>query len=94
MALTRDTFGFAMKATSIVINGNRQSIFKDPKTDSGTKKSAKGLLRVEHEDGRFVLYDEQTEEQEKLGLLEEVYVDGKFTKWQSFDTIKETLAKN
>lgn len=42
---TRDTFGFAVKATYTEVNGQGIAIFKDPKTDS-KKKSAKGLLCV------------------------------------------------
>jgi nicotinamide phosphoribosyltransferase len=43
---TRDTFGFAMKATNVVIEGEEKAIFKDPKTDNGLKKSLKGRIRV------------------------------------------------
>jgi nicotinamide phosphoribosyltransferase len=50
---TRDTFGFAMKATYVELldkNLNSETvgreIFKDPITDDGTKKSATGLLQV------------------------------------------------
>jgi nicotinamide phosphoribosyltransferase len=42
---TRDTLGYAMKATSVVIKGERKMIFKEPKTDSN-KKSQKGLTKV------------------------------------------------
>ena len=38
---TRDTFGFAMKATYVELNGEGREIFKDPITDDGVKKSAK-----------------------------------------------------
>jgi nicotinamide phosphoribosyltransferase len=46
---TRDTFGFAIKATYGEVNGQPRDIFKDPKTDSavgGSKKSHKGLLAL------------------------------------------------
>jgi nicotinamide phosphoribosyltransferase len=45
---TRDTFGFAMKATFGVVNTEDREIFKDPKTNKGafSKKSAKGLIAV------------------------------------------------
>lgn len=44
---TRDTFGFAMKATYGIVNGQGFNIYKDPITDSDKmKKSATGLLRV------------------------------------------------
>jgi nicotinamide phosphoribosyltransferase len=39
--LTRDTFGFAVKATWGQVNGVGRELFKDPITDSGVKKSAK-----------------------------------------------------
>lgn len=42
--VTRDTFGFAIKATYAEINGVPTPLFKDPKTDNGIKKSAKGLI--------------------------------------------------
>jgi len=74
--VTRDSHGFAMKATSGVVNGERRDIFKDPKTDDGTKKSARGLLRVELVDGEYVLHDQQTEEQEDQGELQTVFRDG------------------
>jgi nicotinamide phosphoribosyltransferase len=90
--VTRDSFGFAMKATSGIVNGERRDIFKDPKTDSGTKKSAKGLLRVESENGSLVLHDQQTEDQEKSGLLEEVFLDGKISKDLSFFTIRKRIS--
>ena len=89
--VTRDNFGFATKATSGVIKGKRISIFKDPKTDSGTKKSAAGLLRVEKENGKIVLYDNQTEEQEQQGLLECVFLNGKLQKETSLQEVRSRI---
>lgn len=43
---TRDTFGYALKSTLCVINGQEKQIFKDPKTDNGIKKSQKGKVVV------------------------------------------------
>lgn len=43
---TRDTLGWAMKATYCEINGEGQAITKDPITDDGTKKSHSGILKV------------------------------------------------
>jgi nicotinamide phosphoribosyltransferase len=48
---------------------------KDPVTDRGTKKSAKGLLRVEKEGDDFVLYQQQTREQEQRGALQTVFLN-------------------
>ena len=88
---TRDSFGFAMKATYGVVNGNPREIFKNPKTDSGLKKSAKGLLRVEYEDGNFVLYDQQTVAQEQQGKLKTVFKDGKLIVDQTLSEIRQRL---
>lgn len=90
---TRDTFGIAMKATYAVVNGEARELFKDPITDSGTKKSAKGLLRVEYENDTFVLYDQQTPEQEKQGVLRAVFRDSVLLVDESIDTIRARLAE-
>jgi len=90
--MTRDSFGFAMKATWGQVNGEGRSIFKDPITDSGLKKSAKGLLRVEKEGDDFVLYDEQSREQEETGALQTVYEDGKLVLDEHLDVIRARLA--
>ena len=89
--VTRDTYGFAIKSTAGKVNGELREIFKDPKTDDGVKKSAKGLLRVEFEDGKYVLYDQQTPEQEKQGELETAFIDGKLIKDDSISEIRKRL---
>jgi nicotinamide phosphoribosyltransferase len=89
--VTRDNFGFAVKATSGIVNGERRDIFKDPKTDSGTKKSAKGLLRVEEKDGSLVLFDQQSEEQEDKGLLKTVFLDGKILTQYSLAEVRKRI---
>lgn len=89
--VTRDSFGFAMKATYAEVNGEGSELYKDPITDSGTKKSAKGLLRVEFEDGKFVLYDQQTKEQEAQGCLQTVFKDGKLVKETSVEEIRNRI---
>jgi nicotinamide phosphoribosyltransferase len=74
---TRDTFGFAMKATYGEVDGKGREIFKDPITDDGTKKSAKGLIKVVERDGTYQLIDQVSWEEEQTGELKEVYRDGK-----------------
>jgi nicotinamide phosphoribosyltransferase len=44
--VTRDTWGWAVKATYGIVNGEGREIFKSPKTDDGIKKSARGLVLV------------------------------------------------
>lgn len=88
---TRDSLGFAMKATYGVVNGQPRNIFKDPKTDSGTKKSAKGLLRVESLNGDFALFDEQTPEQEAQGELKVVFEDSVAYNIQTLAEVRNLL---
>lgn len=89
--ITRDTFGMAIKATSGVVNGERRELMKDPKTDSGSKRSACGLLRVEKNGSDYVLFDRQTEEQEQLGLLRTVFCNGEAFNEQSLADIRSIL---
>lgn len=94
---TRDTFGFAVKATNSVINGEEVAIFKDPKTDS-KKKSAKGRLFVDldHElDGYpFSLEDNVSAEKEASpeNMLTVFFRDGVFLKRVTLDEIRSRSA--
>lgn len=95
---TRDTFGFALKATHAVINNKEKFIFKDPKTDTGNfKKSQKGMCYV-YKDGEDILYkDELTikeQEDKKDNLLELVFKDGKLLKDYSLSEIRNRLHKS
>lgn len=57
--VTRDTDGFAVKATFAKIAGENREIFKAPKTGDGTKNSAKGLVAVyKDKSGKFYLKDQ------------------------------------
>ena len=91
--VTRDTFGFAMKATYGEVNGEGRAIFKDPKTDDGTKKSAKGLMQVYRDEntGRLELKDECTWEEEAGGELKTIFKDGKLIKEYSLNEIRAML---
>jgi nicotinamide phosphoribosyltransferase len=92
--VTRDTHGFAMKATYCEIDGVGMELFKDPATDNGVKKSAKGLLRVEQEGDTFVLYDQQTKEQAEQGALEVVFENGRMMKFETLDGIRDRINKS
>lgn len=87
---TRDTLGMAMKATYGVVNGVGRELFKDPVTDSGTKKSAKGLLRVERMGDRFALYDSMSPSMEG-GELKTVFLDGYSVNTSTYAEIVERL---
>ncbi|KIQ25118.1 nicotinate phosphoribosyltransferase [Flavobacterium sp. MEB061] len=85
---TRDTFGFAMKATYGEVDGEGRAIFKDPITDDGTKKSAKGLMKIDLVDGVYQLTDNVSWEEEKQGELKEVFRDGKLLVDQSLSDVR------
>ena len=89
--LTRDTFGFAVKATWGQVNGSARELFKDPITDSGIKKSAKGLLRVEQSIAGFELFDQQTAVQEQQGELKTVFENGQFLQQCNLAQIRNRL---
>lgn len=89
--VSRDTFGFAMKAIYAEVGGESVAIFKDPATDDGTKKSAKGLLRVEHEGTNFVLYEEQTRSEFEGGALVAVFRDGNLLVDEPLSAIRDRL---
>lgn len=97
--VTRDTYGFAVKSTyGEVINSNNETvgveIFKDPKTDSGLKKSAKGLTAVFEQDGKYVLKDQATWDEVHNCSFEKVFSNGILTKEWTLNEIRERVAKN
>lgn len=89
--VTRDTFGMAMKSTWGQVNGIEKDIYKNPKTDRGFKKSAKGLLMVYSDNGVLKLKDQCTKEEEQHGLLEVVFEDGKLLRDHSLSEIRNRV---
>ena len=89
---TRDSLGFAMKATWCQINGEAKEIFKQPKTDSGMKNSLKGLIQVLKDDkGVYYANDCVSKAEEDVSCLTTVFLDGKLTKEFSLNEIRERL---
>lgn len=90
---TRDTFGFAMKATYGEMNGVGREIFKQPKTDSGMKNSARGLLRVDRNAaGELTLKGGQSWAQERGGELKTRFLNGKLLNTEDLATLRQRLA--
>lgn len=94
--VTRDTHGMAIKATWVQINGKGVEIFKDPKTDDGIKKSAKGLLMVSsYNDGeRLTLVDQVTPKQARTGALVPVFKDGKLLKEYTLAEVRKRATRD
>jgi len=117
---TRDNQGGAVKSTYVEVkvpynsdapwvgdkeyNIEGREIFKDPITDDGTKKSAKGLLCVKEimtADGlgklhhsSYQMIDQCTPEQEEEGALLTVFLDGKLVKEYTLEEIRERIKRN
>lgn len=98
---TRDSFGFAMKATHVIVDGEEKFIQKEPITDNGTKKSATGRLVVVRTNIRGLKVNEIMQvdglsiaEQEKYAqydLLEDVFIDGKLVRDESLADIRKRV---
>ena len=88
---TRDTFGFAMKATYGEVDGEAREIYKNPITDDGTKKSAKGLIKIEKQNGNYKLVDQVSWEEEQKGELKEIFKDGKLLVDDSLAKIRKRI---
>lgn len=83
-----------MKATAGKIGDKTVEIFKDPVTDSGTKKSAKGYLKViKDASGEFVLVDQITEDQmdDPDNEMIAVFRNGRLLQEDSLESIRKRL---
>lgn len=86
---TRDTFGFAVKSTYGEVDGVGRDIFKDPVTDNGVKKSARGRLRVTNVNGELVLTDQMSIMDDIYDCLRPVFKDGKLLVDDTIAAIRE-----
>ena len=80
--VTRDTFGFAMKATFCTVQGEDREIYKQPRTDS-KKNSHRGLIAVHRDtNGEYVAAFPVSRAQEESAdnLLKVVFEDGKLVR--------------
>lgn len=105
--VTRDTHGMAQKATYVevstpgvtpegystypVIEGIE--IFKDPITDDGVKKSARGLLMVSRNEDSYELHDQCDWLMEQNGELQIIFEDGELKNQTTLTKIRESLRK-
>lgn len=75
------------------MNGEGRALFKEPKTDNGLKRSARGLLRVARDaSGELRLHDDQSQEQEGQGELTTRFLDGQLFGYESLSQIRARLA--
>lgn len=97
--VTRDTHGFAMKATYAVIDGQEKKLFKKPITDNGGKFSAKGLVAVEKKDNTLTLVDNMNAielvefDSTHTNELQLMWRNGKFVQRTTLDEIRARVAQ-
>lgn len=92
---TRDTYGFALKASHAVVYGKPRLIYKDPKTDNiKLKKSHKGLVKVFLKDGEVTHQDgflTRDAEYYKGNIMQEVFREGELRVVTSLPEIRRRL---
>lgn len=90
--VTRDTNGFAIKATWAVVDNVERQLHKNPVTDSGVKKSAKGRLVVMRGSTGLELIDGLSQAEhdalDQHNLLQPVYRNGELLIEQSITDIR------
>ncbi|MDR3197975.1 MAG: nicotinate phosphoribosyltransferase [Planctomycetaceae bacterium] len=85
--LNRDTLKFAFKCSSIVVDGVRRDVFKNPVTDKG-KQSKRGCLRLVRKDNAY--YTKRFEESsESEDCLVDVFCNGNILQKYTFNEIRE-----
>lgn len=89
--VTRDTYGFAMKATAVRRGGKVIDIFKKPVTDNGEKNSLKGIPAVYKANGTYEVFDGSSEWDLDNCAFRKVYSNGKLLIEDSFDTIRKRV---
>jgi nicotinamide phosphoribosyltransferase len=93
--VTRDTFGFALKSTSVTRSGQEIGIFKDPVTDPGSiKKSLVGRVAVMRDlaDGnKLIAVDHQTSHSRLPNLFNTIFENGKVENFQTLSEIRKRL---
>lgn len=74
------------------IQKTEYNIYKEPVTDDGTKKSLKGFQAVfEDENGEPYVKSECSHEEEDSGLLQVIYLDGKFYNETTLTKVRERI---
>lgn len=93
--VTRDTDGYAVKATFAKIAGENREIFKAPKTGDGTKNSAKGLVAVyKNAGGEFYLKDQVSWDEVNQCEFLPVFENGKLLNEVTLAEVRARLASN
>ena len=83
--LNRDTQRFALKCSSVVVDGERRDVFKDPVTDH-EKRSKRGRLSLHRDDADGFITCVEGEAEEDL--LQEVFHEGRLVRSTTFEEVR------
>ena len=86
--LNRDTLKFAMKCSSITVDGKHRDVFKDPVTDHGKKSKAGRLDLVKWANGKFETVNLGYKTQNEFSVMRTVYENGELLIDDDFKTIR------
>lgn len=92
--VSRDSFGQALKATDVVIDGVEKAVFKNPKSATESfKKSRKGRVIVKKVDGTLTVEDGYTLETENTvdNEMRDIFVDGELFNRVSFEDVRAMI---
>ncbi|HEY9758515.1 MAG TPA: nicotinate phosphoribosyltransferase [Oculatellaceae cyanobacterium] len=92
--VTRDTYGYAMKATAVRREGKVIPIFKKPVTDGGGKFSHKGIPAVYGESGAYTYKEGSNPEDLDNCAFVKVFENGRLLVDESFDVIRSRVREN
>lgn len=88
-SIDRDTQKFAMKCSSIQVNGEYRDVYKSPITDMG-KESKKGrVILYQGNDGYFTDLEGRNDAKE---VLETVFENGEIIKEYTFDEVRQNAS--
>lgn len=85
--LDRDTQRFAFKCSSVVVNGHRREVYKDPVGDKGKMSKRGRLVLARNDEGEFVTMPEKGNE--KDDELVTVFENGVVKTRYSLDQVRE-----
>lgn len=90
--ISRDTLGYALKTSAVMINDQWKVVYKEPITAGQTvnKKSYKGFVKVFYDKGEMVAVDGVPFEEEG-GLMTTVFKDGKLIKETTLAEIRNRI---
>ena len=92
---SRDTFNVAIKCSYVEYKNTPVMVYKDPKTDSGMKKSHKGCCMVFQDGNTYKCLDNLTftDTSVSINLLKPVFRDGKLLNPIKFTEVRNNLWK-